>query len=343
MSDASITSTRIQHPTYEHVPRPNCYMHTLISFGQSKQAMANATLPSHIIELDDSVDNSENDFDPDLVALRIAASRAQEAAIRYEARTTSMKTSFSASFLETRDQSPPFDARDSRQRHERDQERNQERERSSCDEDGETLNPRTESPDLGSPHGHSDVNQVVQPRHQATADIFPTRTKSPVPSFETGEDRLSAVSVMTLERPHLREAAMSEPRPQPPSAGSTKAQKRRNRTSSPDVWMKKISRKKARKVEGVVPATKTPRLGRQSSPSHTEGSYSNNENHLLTTVFRTDIYPLIKTACSQHSSIRSHEQAHSVGRAVRSNTIRSIYQARWLTCVPSSHRSRPKL
>lgn len=306
--------------------------------------MANGLLPSHIIELDDSVDNSENDFDADHVALRIAASRAQNAALQYEARTASMKTNFSASSSEKRDQSPSIDARSPTQHHEQGQERCQERERSSCDKDRTTPNPRAESLDLGFPDTHSAANRSVQPRNRGSAEMSPTRTKPRIPSCETGEDRLSAVNVIALGQLYHTDAALSEPRPQAvASTESTTAQKRRNRTSSPDVWMKKISRKKARKGGEVTPATRTARLGRQSSPGHAEESDSRDENMLLTTVFRTEFYPVIKAACSQHPSIRSQEQAHTVGRAVRNDAVRTIYQGPGLTCVPSCHRSRPKL
>lgn len=300
--------------------------------------MPNARLPAHIIVLDDSEDALEKDFDADLAALRIAASRAQDAAIRYEARTTSLKKSFSAFIPETRDVSPPRDTRGSRRHHRPEQERNQEHKRSSCQEDGKKADPRIESPELVTPDGHYDDNRAVQPKDQGSGDISSTRTEHPTPSSVTSGDRLSVVNVIALEYPDQTETAISKPRLQPiSSAGSTaNAQKPRNRTSSPDVWITKTSSKKARKVEEIAPATRTAHLGKQSPQSHAEESHTQDENHFLTTVFRSDIYPLIKTACLQHPGIRSKEQAHSVGRAVRDNAVLSIPRPEANTCATES-------
>lgn len=307
--------------------------------------MANGELPANIIELDDSVDAIEDDLDADLVALSIAASRAQNAAIRYEARTTSLKMSFSPSSSSpaTRDQGPLFDAQSPRRHQVEKQKPIHERERPSCHEGGKAPNPRIGSPELRSPDGHYDANRVVQPRCHASEVVSPTPTRSSIPSVQTGEDHLSAVNFIALGGPYQSETAMSESRPQLISSAKPimNAQKRRNGTSSADIRTGTLSRKE-RKMKEVALATRTVPVDWQSSPSRIEDSHPRDENVLLTTVFRTDIYPLIKMACSQNSGIRSKEQAHSVGRAVRDNSD-ITNQGRKLTCVLSSHRSQPRL
>ena len=294
--------------------------------------MANGKLPPHIIELDDSVDAHDSHFDADLVALRVAALKAQNTAIQYEVQTTAMQASISASYRETRHQSPPLGASSPRQHHEQEQERHEEREWSSCDEHGKTPNLRTESPELGSPDGHYDFNRVVQTGFQECGHISSKRTSSPFSSSESGDDRLPAVHETVPGRPCHTKTAPSEPRHKATlSAASASAQKRRR------LWMKNISRKKARTVEDVAPATKMARLGRQSKSDIKE------EHILLAAVFRAEIYPLIKSACSQNQSIRSQDQAHSASRAVRNNAVHIAYQSWRLTCVSSSHRSPPRL
>lgn len=284
--------------------------------------MANGELPAHIIELDDSVDAIEDDLDTDPVALSIAASRAQSAAIRYEAPTTSLKVSFSpsSSSSATRDQGSLLDAQSPRRHHSEKQKPFQEPERPSCHEDGKAPDPRIRSPELDSPDGY-DANRVVQPRYKASRTISPKPTRSSIPSVQSGGDHLSAVKVIALQDPYQPETATSDSRPQAiSSAGSiADAQERRNGTISADVGIETLSRKE-RKTKEVALATGTVPRDRQSSPNNTEESYSRDENVLLITVFRTDIYPLIKRACLQHPGIRSKEQAHSVGRAVRDNS-----------------------
>lgn len=304
--------------------------------------MAHGKLPAHIIELDDSVDANEAGLDADLVALSVAASRAQNAAIRYEERTTSLKLSLSPASSATRDQGPLLDAQSPRRHHVEKQKPIQERERPSYHEDDNAPNLRKGSPEFGSPGGHYNANRVVQPRHQASGAMSPTLTRSFIPSVQSGGDRLSPANGITLKGTHQAETAMSESRFQAiSSAGSiTSAQKRRNGTTSAD-FRTETSNWRGKKMKEVALATETVPVDRQVSPSRKEESYSTDENVLLTTVFRTDIYPLIKTACSQHPGIRSKEQAHSVGRAVRGNSDIKT-QGRKLTCVLSSYRSQPK-
>lgn len=294
--------------------------------------MANGKLPPHIIELDDSVDAHNIRYDAELAALRVAALKAQNAAIQYEVRTTVMQASISASYRETQHQSPPLGAPSPRQHHEQEQERHEERDH------GETLNLRTESPELGSLRGHYDFNRVVQTGSKASGDIPPKRTSSSFSSSKSDDDRLPSVHETVPGRPYHMKRAPSEPRHKAIlSATSASAQKRRR------LWTENISRKKARRMKDVAPATKMARLGRQSLSSHIEKSDVKDEHILFAAVFRAEIHPLIKTACSQNQSIRSQDQAHSVGRAVRSNAVHIAYQSQGLTRVSSSHRSRPRL
>ena len=292
--------------------------------------MTNGTLPLNIIELGDSEDDKGKDFDTDLTTFRIAASRAHDVANRFEARTLSLKTSDVDSIPRKRDQSPLLDARSLRQQYEQEQEQKQ----SPCEEYDESLNHRSESPELGSPGSQYTAKGVVQLKARASGKISSNRTNLSMPSLRIGGHRLPGVDTIAVGL-HQAESAPSKTRLRPNSSKEpTITLKGRKRTPSSDVLMRQISRNHTREMGDVAPATNLAYLGSQSSPSHTEEADSKEKNNLLTTVFRADIYPLIKTACSQHPSIRSPAQAQSVGRAVRNDVLDSLYRDWRLICGP---------
>ena len=292
--------------------------------------MTHGTLPSNIIELGDSEDDKGKDFDTDLTTFRIAASRAHNVASRFEARTLSLKTSDVDTIPGKRDQSPLLDARSLRQGYEQEQGQKQ----SPCEEYDQGLNHRSESPELGSPGSQYTAKGVVQLKARASGEISSNRTNPSMPSLRTGGHRLPGVDSIAVGL-HQGEPAPSKTRLRPtPSKEPTNTPKGRKWTPSTDVLMRQFSRKKTREMGDVAPATNLAHLGSQSLPSHTEEADSKDENNLLTSVFRADIYPLIKTACSQHPSIRSPAQAQSVSRAVRNGVLDILYRDWRLTCGP---------